>query len=184
MQAAPHWMVFIKTSDEAFVSDLYATAPSGTWEHLMKSKCQKDSEAQPALLHTGCHWPASLPRVVCYRAGAGLESRRWRGGTARRQGQSRWRGWVSATGVQHGRSGPASSTSLRPSWTMVTIRAKSSHIVVVLRRGCVSLTARTTAGNLGFVEWGTAGALGREETCSGNQRAAAPPLPIFLAGAG
>ena len=65
---------------------------------------------------------------------------------------------------------------------MATIRAKSSHIVLVLRRYWVSRTARKTAGNLVVAGEGAVAILHREETRSGNQRTAAPHSPALLTG--
>ncbi len=42
---------------------------------------------------------------------------------------------------------------------------------------------KKTSGNLAVTEWSSAGPLGRKETRSGNQRAAAPLPSSFLAGA-
>lgn len=56
---------------------------------------------------------------------------------------------------------------------MATIRAKSSHIMLVLRRGWVSRTARITAGSLAVGKEGVASGLDRQETRSDNQSAIA-----------
>lgn len=75
--------------------------------------------------------------------------------------------------------------------TMATIRVSSSHIsggsppILGFDLGLLGSDQgmRKTAGNLAVAEWKAAGSLGRKETRSGSQRAAAPSPPSLLAGA-